>query len=442
VQRLRAAQGREAPAAWPLAATRSFDYAPRVFWRKIGVALCFAVMMSGCQASSPENVPLGECPDVDFSPCDRDTSACRKRMADIAACVYPIDAKTPSVRVQVMTEQELTSELDGGLDEVDADAMPHLERALGDLGLVESGALTKKGGETAGIVARISGIYRDAKHGIVLIDRDGETESEKDAELIRELVRAREDAEYDLASWQEQQPSDTDARLAVSSVPDGHATFVQYRALAALAGYDASNIDWGRTFVNLLDRELGAIWADDSPYLATLAKLPGAFGAGLTNVAWQADGSSSYASAFDAPPQTTLALIAKSRGKDVPNVAAPPFAAPATTDEYTLQRDTALGAFLLALSVDQLGGDDPDPIAMALEWRGDEFWVYAGPDDSTAWIWELQLSDDSTAEKVRGVAKHAHLTAESADDRVFIVGGDEPPEFLSDAGHAFLDADR
>jgi len=398
--------------------------------------------LNGCQGSSPGNVPLNECPDVDFSPCDRDTSACQKRMADIADCVYPIHANSPSVRVQVMTEQELTSELDGELDEADADALPHLEKALGDLGLVESGALTKRGGETAGIVARIGGIYRDAKHGIVLIDRDGETESEKDAELIREFVSAREDAQYDLADWREQQPSGTDALLAAFSVPEGQATFVQYRALSALAGYDASYIDWGKSFANLLDIELAAIWADDSPYLATLAKFPGAFGAGLANVDWQTDGSSFHASGFESPPQTTLEVIAKSRGKDVPEVAAAPFQAPTTTDEYSLQRDTALGAFLLAVSVHQLGDDAPDPVAMSLDWRGDELWVYAGPDDTTAWIWELQLSDDSAAEKVRRLAKHARLVTESASDRVFIVGGDDPPEFLNEAGRAFLDADR
>jgi hypothetical protein len=106
-----------------------------------------------------------------------------------------------------------------------------------------------------------------------------------------------------------------------------------------------------------------------------------------------------------------------------------------------LQEDTTLGSFLFGFTAHQLGDDDQDAFARAPEWRGDELWIYAGPDETTAWVWQLQLDEDASAENLRKLAKHSHLASESAHDRVFVVGGENPPSFLVDAGRAFLDAE-
>jgi len=412
-----------------------------VLWRKIGAAL-FLTASLGCQSSAPAIVSLEECPDLDFTPCDRQTTACQERMLAIAACVYPVDAKSPSVRVHVMTEEELASTLGAELDETDAATLPHLERALGDLALVKPGDLTAHGGETAGIAARIGGIYRSKKLGIALVDRDADTEAEKDAELIREYVLALEDAQYDLAAWQEQHPSTIDARLALRSVTEGQATFVQYRVLSAFEGYDAHDIDWITPFENLRSQRPTAVLGDDSPYLAATAGFPDALGAVLANAAWQSDGSSFHSSVFKTPPETTLEVVTQNLGRDVPTVTPPPFQVATATEDHALVEDTALGSFLFAFSAHQLGDDSSDAFARAPDWRGDELWIYAGPDDSTAWLWELQLVDDAAAESFRKLARHAHLTTAAAQDRVFVIGGDDPPSFLNDAGQAFLQAER
>jgi len=64
-----------------------------------------------------------------------------------------------------------------------------------------------------------------------------------------------------------------------------------------------------------------------------------------------------------------------------------------------------------------------------------------GPNGETGWLWQVEVADATTAKAFQGLAKAAGLTGETKQSRLFLLGGDEPPAFLLDAGRAFLDAD-
>jgi len=417
----------------------------------IGAALVACSTGGGASSS----VPLDECPDLDYSACDTLKPTCQTQLQKLAACIYGVTAPS-KVPVRLLTERELLDELETERDApeapeapdaphpADAAAVPHLERALVDLKLLRAGELTNSGDFLAQTVKRRSSVYRGEKQGIVLIDRGVPQDSvEMDALLVHELVHAIQDAQYDLDTWRPQYPSNPDTALALGSVTEGQATFVQYRAWAAMSGRDANFIDWRTTFIKLRQQLLNSALADDSPYFASDATFPDGFGATLASAAWQLTGPGYHADQFASPPLTTLDVIAHSLHREVPSFDDAPFQTPLVTDDYSVAEDTVLGAFLLELAAHQLGDDNTDPLALPLAWRGDKLSVYAGPNDETAWLWQIQVDDDATAQALQKLAESGGgLTAEAERDRVFVLGGDDPPAFLLDAGRAFLEAER
>jgi hypothetical protein len=419
-----------------------------VIWSNFSAILLVGAALVACstgEGASP-SAPLDECPDLDYSTCDTLKATCQAKLLELAACIYGVTAPS-KVPVRLLTEEQLLDELESERDAAeapspaDAAALPHVERALVDLKLLQTGELSKSDEFLAQTVKHLSSVYRGAERGIVLIDRGAPQDSvETDALLVYELVHALQDAQYGLDSWRQQYPTTPDAALALGSVTEGQATFVQYRAWAAMSGSNANSIDWRSTFIRLRQQLLDTALADGSPYFASKATFPDGFGATLAAAAWQAEGPAYHVDQFATPPLTTLEVVAQNLHRELPSFDAAVFQTPLVTDDYTAVHETVLGAFLLELAAHQLG-DSGDPLALPLTWRGDDLSVYAGPNDETAWLWQIQVDDDAAAALLE-LAESGGLTAEAQLDRVFLLGGDDPPPFLLDAGRAFLDAER
>lgn len=418
-----------------------------VLWSRFGAATIVGASLVACSGSDAfsETVPLDECPNLAYSPCDVGRVACQTQLLELAACIYGVFA-APKVPVRVLGEQELVDELAGEpsdtLETAGRVARPQIERALVDLGLLQTGELTPDGAWVANTVQRLDSVYRDAERGIVLIDRGLPLDSaEEDARLVHEFVHALQDQQYGLESWRQKYDGQVDTELALRSVTEGQATLVQYRAWAAMAGNDAKYVDWLTTFVNLRQKQLASALADASPYLGSDASFPIGFGAVPAYALRQTEGPTYHATQFADPPQTSLAVIARNLNRDMPSFDAAPFSTPAPSDSYSAAGETALGAFLLQVFSHQLGDDGTNSFALSLAWRGDRLSVYSGPNDQAAWLWQVQLADDTTAEELQADAAGGHMTVEADRSRLFLLGGDSPPQFLFDAGRAFLEAD-
>jgi hypothetical protein len=425
-------------------------YGGGVIWSNFSAILTAAALVACSNGGSAgAAAPLDECPDLDYSTCDTLKAACQTELLKLAACIYGI---TPPARVPVrlLTEEQFLDELeserdaDEALDPAEAAALPHVERALVDLKLLQAGELSKTADLLAGTVEYLSSVYRGPERGIVLIDRGEPQDSvETDAQLVHELVHVLQDAEYDLDTWRAQYPTNPDTALALDSITEGQATFVQYRAWAAMSGTDANSIDWRSTFIKRRQELLDTALADGSPFFVSKATFPDGFGATLAAAAWQATGPAYHADQFATPSLTTLEVVAQNLHRNLPSFDAAPFQTPLVTDDYIAVEETVLGAFLLELAAHQLGDGNGDPLALPLAWRGDDLSVYAGPNDESAWLWQIQVDDDTTAQALQELAENGGgLTAEAQGDRVFLLGGDDPPPFLLDAGRAFLEAER
>ncbi|HEX2869651.1 MAG TPA: hypothetical protein VHP33_00315 [Polyangiaceae bacterium] len=384
---------------------------------------------------------LPECPDIDTRPCDTHTPACQARLLAFAGCIYGVD-QTPNVPVRVVTEARLIEELnaedaeagDETADEA-ADVL-HSERALVDLQLLQPGDLTDEGGSTAQIVASIDGVYQDAERGIALVDR-GKTRSDANANalLLHEFVHAIQDAEFNLEAWRERHARSTDASLALRTVPEGQATYAQFRAYLAMTGRDVARIDWDRTLGNFRDDVIAPAFDAPSRFLASITTFPYAYGAANAFRNWP-----DHQAQFDAPPLTTLQVLSEDAG--IAFAAPAEFGEAPTPDaDYRLVDSDTLGAFVFSLSAHGLGAEVSTARGLGQAWRGDQLYIYAGPAGETVWLWMLQLADIGyTGELAALVQTNSRLEATASGTRVTLIGGDRLPQFVTDAGAAFLRA--
>ena len=380
---------------------------------------------------------LPECPQLDHSTCDTRDATCQKRLLALAGCVYGV-ATTPEVPVRVVSEQQLIDELSTATDdEPSADEtadLNYIERTFVDLRLMQPGDLTEGGGSVAQIVANIDGVYQDARRGIALVDRDAaRDDAEADALLLHEFVHAIQDAEQGLVAWREGYPSSTDSTLSLRSVTEGQATYAQFRVLLAMTGRDVSRIDWDRTLTGFRDQLIADAFDDPSPYFASVTTFPYAYGAASAYQSW-----SDHPAQFAAPPLTTLEVLSHDAGVAFEPPSALDLEAPTPDGDFRFVDGDTLGAFQLALSAHRLGVDPDTALDLALAWRGDALWIYAGPDEQTAWMWMLQLDDAPHARELAELARAGKLEATAVGARVLLLASDDQPAFLADAGAAFL----
>jgi hypothetical protein len=380
---------------------------------------------------------LPECPWLDDATCDTRDEACQKRLLALAGCVYGV-ATTPDVPVRVVSEQQLIDELSTVPDdEPSADEpadLTHIERTFVDLRLMQTGDLTEGGGSIGQIVPNIDGVYQDAERGIALVDRGAaRNDAESDALLLHEFVHAIQDAEQDLAAWRERFPTSTDSTLSLRSVTEGQATYAQFRVLLAMSGRDVSRIDWDRTLTSVRDQLVSDAFDDPSPYFASVTTFPYAYGAASAYEAW-----SDHAAQFEAPPLTTVEVLSHDAGVAFEPPAALDLIAPMPDGDFRFVDADSLGAFQLALSAHQLGIDTDSALDLALAWRGDALWIYAGPTEQTVWVWMLQLDDAQHARALAELAQSSKIEATASGTRVLLRGGDDEPDFVADAGAAFL----
>jgi hypothetical protein len=411
-------------------------------WAGLGLSLALAAC-SGDDHAPPiaATHPLPECPNANYTTCDVRKAPCQRQLLALAGCVYGVDT-TPQVPVRVVSEQQLVEELNRAPSEAtdeeqadDAAELPHIERALADLKLLQPGDLTEGGGSTAQIVANIDGVYQDSERGIALVDRGvSKNTAEADALLVHELVHAIQDAQFGLEAWRQQYPTSIDSVLALRTVSEGQATYAQFRAFLALSGRDVAQIDWPSTLVKFRDQLLSQALDDSSPYLASITTFPYAYGARSAHLAW-----SDHQAQFDTPPRTTLEVLSLDDGVAVAPPEALEMDAPASGGDYGFLDGDTMGAFLLELSSHQLGADESTAHDLALSWRGDALWVYAGPNDETVWLWMLELADTAHAEALAALAPASHsFEATVSGKRVVLIGGDERPDWVVDASSSFL----
>ncbi len=420
----------------------------KLAWLLVGGAL----VLSGCSDDEPAftPVPLPECPGEGYDVCDIREESCQAQLRSLAACVYGSD-DPPEVPVHVVSEAQFRAVLEESAAEEAAERTPTdeqataaMERALVDLKLVQPGALSDET-RIDDIVRLFVGVYLDAEQGIVIIDR-GTSQSSVDSDmlLLHEYIHALQDADYSLDDWHAKQGQTSDAVLAARSVTEGEATFYQMRAGAAMLGYDSSNIDFESTFRNLRRDLSDSARKDASPYIASSATFPYGYGAELANRAFAESGQGFEAELFENVPPTTREVMRLALYPDDPSYSEREpleHEAPTPTGSFALLDEDVLGLWNTRLVLPERVDTHPDPY-----WLGvfsDHLWVYADESGATAWLWEVQTNDPDAMSLILSDLRDAlpGVTIETEFGRLYFAGGsDGIPDFLSEAGQAFIEA--
>jgi hypothetical protein len=227
--------------------------------------------------------------------------------------------------------------------------------------------------------------------------------------LVHEFIHALQDRDVDLKAFAGRATS-YDSSLAADAVVEGEAQLHQTRYGASVLGLDPADIDWTKRFQSRVDAEEPTLAKKPSPYTASWSIFPYQWGARYMHFTWAAGGLPAVRGRFASPPTTTRILMASVDRALDPDPATIPPPAPAATADWNLFASTELGAWGVFLFLEKQIAHDVDRArALALGWRGDEVWAYAGASTSpvappTAVVWRIDFADEATASGVASIA--------------------------------------
>jgi len=349
----------------------------------------------------PESAPIAGCEQYDYAGCDVLEASCRENVMGLVSCLRGSDpGELPPVRV--ITAEEYRTELE--TDVVDAEPVDdRYARVLEWLDLAAPGGLDAEELVDAQ-VEDVAAYYSPESQEIVVIAPDAspvppDYESEM-AILAHETVHALQDQELDLAAAEEALPGLYDPWLAFRSTIEGEAVLYETMIRAATWSLDLDDLDLDRRFGELCERTLSEVSAAPTPIIETFYWFPYTYGARYVNAAYADGGSTAVHALTEAPPPSTLAMLAAS-GADVaesePLPGPPPGAAGADADV-----EESLGSWLLMVALIR-GEQSDDAQDLAHAWRADRLWIY-GTEGAPEAVWQIRLATEADAQRLSWVA--------------------------------------
>ncbi|HEX6766777.1 MAG TPA: hypothetical protein VF103_14885, partial [Polyangiaceae bacterium] len=239
--------------------------------------------------------------------------------------------------------------------------------------------------------------------------------------LVHEFVHALQDVDVDLQAYVQEHATSYDSYLAMASVVEGEARMHEARFYAALIGLDPARIDWDEHFEERAKFAETNVASDPSPYLASFGYFPYEFGARFVHHAWVENGASGIDALFALPPARTQALMASVSEIANADWPEPEFANLPAPAEWELVGQESLGAWGTFLFVSRSFVPDI-AYQRALEWRGDDFEIYAsnGAPPETAVVWRIEFSSESAANQARGILTGATLHVTVQGNRLVV----------------------
>jgi hypothetical protein len=383
--------------------------------------------------SYPEVVrepPPDACAGGELETCDVLNRACQRRLMEYAACLRGCEpAELPPV--QRLTPWQCAQLLNQANADESTTDRTHWEKTLAMLRLVDPTDLPPTEFVVTDLETTVA-LYRSVENDIILVDH-GQPADDALANhaLVHEFIHALQDLDYDLPSFYEAHGTTYDSYLAANCVVEGEATYHGLRAAATLLALDTESLDWDRRVAADVARSVQWALEQPSPYRATWASVPYAFGERLVHTAWSAGGYSEVIRLFAAPPHTMQPVLAD------PQASAPfpsdpvELPEPEAPAELTLDGWDALGAWglVLVLAAAGMPVDDALVPAVAVSWRGDRIWVYAA-EESTVAVLRLELADEAAAQTTEAWLAGYLPATESAvvreGERVVLAVTDDP----------------
>lgn len=296
-----------------------------------------------------------------------------------------------------MTEQEYVDYINATFEGRDL-VVNHFEVAMTWLGLARPGSFNHTPLRLED-VANWFGTFRWRENDLLRIEHDRPADdAASNVALVEALILALRDRTLDIGAWSTVVSIfDVDSLWGGNAMYFGEARFYSNRYKAALAGIDASRFDELAPINAGVQADIDWIRAQPSTYVATNDRFAHNFGARAMYLAWQRDGLNGVNGLFDSKLITHQLMASEDEELAAPHIKL--HARPTAPEAWFSEpNQTAIGAWGLFLSLSRHLDADA-AWALALEWRGDQVYVYKSldPDDQTALVWQLETSDEASA---------------------------------------------
>ena len=395
--------------------------------RSIVVALALAAPLLGACAGEEEG----------FAPCDVRGADCQARIFRAVVALRG-GGDMPMPKISVVDEAGLMAHWMADTEEQSPEEEAAAERAYAqwNRGLSLFGlapAMYDAQQATQDQIREIAGIYDTESKAILIVDRGDAIDSDAAVlSLAHEFVHALQDAQHDLAAFQERWGDSFDAALATASIIEGEAVMYQLLASAELRGLDVQKLAWQRFFDEFRGDVLREAEIDRVPLTMARLRFPYAFGGGFVTQHWLARGPAGIDALFAEPPLTTHAVMFGSvHGTVTPDqVRVREGGVPMLDPGFEEVASTALGAWIQRIFAARMGTPIQRRGEAARALRADWFSVQADGTDRVVAAWRerggLAVSALDWPGRNHAAIEFSHDPALSD---YYLVAGDLPEDF-------------
>lgn len=232
--------------------------------------------------------------------CDIRSASCQQRVMAATACLR---GDSPvHIPVAVVDAAQYTNEQAQMADDSDsAQRAVTWSRGLSLLRLAKR--VQQPSDITRAQLANVAAFYSEKDKRVTVLER-GDTGDEV-LLLVHEFTHALQDRQYGLSALEDRQPNSGDGSLALSSVIEGEASLLAWRASALSFGFDPDgDVDWKKAFASGRAQSLDTATTSDDPYHELHADFVYAYGSAYAEAALRAGGHQAIDALFRKPPMS------------------------------------------------------------------------------------------------------------------------------------------
>lgn len=340
-----------------------------------------------------------DCRTVAYRTCDIRMTDCQRLVFDQMRCLRGDEDVDRRPRVSVISVGELRRELESAVGDSEPD--PELEQVyagLAVLGLLDVDD-TSVDSQVDFRLDALLGFYSHDSKAIVVVDHGVPLDDEQATTTLgHEYVHALQDADFDLARYQDEVSFSYDSALASTSVIEGEAMLYDGFQLARIHGGEPGAADWLAYYEQFTDAANRYNAEERSPLLTASAVFPYTYGA-HSAATWHTRLGQRGIVRGRTRDRSTQSFLARSAERSV--------FAPGGADVANLEvrrvpgRESlgadGLGAWMVhSFAVRVLSRPmEPD---LAVAWRGDVVSLFSDPSTGdTELVWKIRWSNPARA---------------------------------------------
>lgn len=374
---------------------------------------------------------LAGCEDIcgsDHLPtCDIREASCQQLVQEEVRCMRgATSSQLPPVMLLTVPEYE---------ERLRAGADPEMMRMLSWEGALELLRLLEPGGDLfevsiAASLANTAAFYSTSERAVYVIDRGMPADSvDSVATLAHELVHAAQDEEHDLHARLDAARTHEEVML-LRSVVEGEAMFYTYEAYLWDLGAGPDEVLWPSLHREALENFRTNLDAASSPYIVVNGLMPYVIGSRWATGRWLRGDDELVRAGVPMPPESSAWLMVDpfTGGSTPPPESTVECDAPPAPDGFEPLAPDVMGAPIVYAFLRRWGMSHAEAWELALEWRGDDLYVYGAPDGRVALAWRIVFERTATPRWVATQleAMLAPFRAGYVEDTAMLLASEDP----------------